>query len=208
MAAPWIYRVLTEQLDKGAEDLKRALELDPDLGNVHYFLSEVYIMEGKPLDALPEIKRVQEDDLRLHQYALAYYTLGRKREADTALNELTAKYQAVEAYNIATIYAFRNEFDKAFEWLGRAYAQHNTGLVETKVDPLLKSLHNEPMRFFENSNFIWVPPASLRVLREAQRCAPPLLGSIGRVPARDAARNRLAGSGCGQRGRTRVSRYL
>jgi tetratricopeptide (TPR) repeat protein len=135
---------LTSQLDKAAEDLKKALELDPDLGNVHYFLSEVYIMKGKPLDALPEIKRVQEDDLRLHQYALAYYALGRKREADTALNELTAKYQAVEAYNIATIYAFRNEPDKAFEWLGRAYAQHNTGLVETKVDPLLKSLRNDP----------------------------------------------------------------
>ena len=135
---------LTSQLDKAAEDLKKALELDPDLGNVHYFLSEVYIMKGKPLDALSEIKRVQEDDLRLHQYALAYYALGRKREADTALNELTAKYQAVEAYNIATIYAFRNESDKAFEWLGRAYAQHNTGLVETKVDPLLKNLHNDP----------------------------------------------------------------
>jgi TolB-like protein/DNA-binding winged helix-turn-helix (wHTH) protein/lipoprotein NlpI len=135
---------LKGQLDKAEEHLKKALELDPDLGNVHYFLSEVYIMKGKPLDALPEIERVQEDDWRLHQYALAYYALGRKREADTALNELTAKYQAVEAYNIATIYAFRNESDKAFEWLDRAYAQHNNGLMETKVDPLLKSLRNDP----------------------------------------------------------------
>jgi|SRR5579862_830520 len=147
-AVSWLFLGFTEsltgQLDKAAADLKKALELDPDLGDVHYFLSEVYIMKGKPLDALPEIERAQEDDLRLHQYALAYYALGRKREADTALNELTAKYQAVGAYNIATIYAFRNESDKAFEWLGRAYAQHNTGLMETKVDPLLKSLRNDP----------------------------------------------------------------
>jgi TolB-like protein/DNA-binding winged helix-turn-helix (wHTH) protein/cytochrome c-type biogenesis protein CcmH/NrfG len=135
---------LTGRLDKAAGDLKKALELDPDLWNVHYFLSEIYIMQGKPQDALPEIERVQEDDRRLYQYALAYHALGRKKEADTALNELITKYQAIEAYDIATIYAFRNQPDKAFEWLDRAYVQHDDGLMETKVDPLLKSVHNDP----------------------------------------------------------------
>jgi hypothetical protein len=33
---------------------------------------------------------------------------------------------------------------KAFEWLDRAYAKHNDGLIQTKVDPLLKSLRNDP----------------------------------------------------------------
>jgi tetratricopeptide (TPR) repeat protein len=101
-------------------------------------------MQGKPQDALPEIERVQEYDWRLYQYALAYQALGRQKEADAALNEITAKYQAVDAYDIATIYAFRNQSDKAFEWLGRAYAQHDGGLIETKVDPLLKNLRNDP----------------------------------------------------------------
>ena len=57
------------------------------------------------------------------------------------------KYHASEAYGIAMIYAFRNQSDKAFEWLDRAYAQRDPGLMATKVEPLLKSLHNDP-RFF------------------------------------------------------------
>ena len=45
------------------------------------------------------------------------------------------KYHASNAFEIATIYAFRNQTDKAFEWLDRAYAQRDTGLIGTKVDP-------------------------------------------------------------------------
>ena len=32
----------------------------------------------------------------------------------------------------------------AFAWLDRAYVQRDDGLIFTKVEPLLKSLHNDP----------------------------------------------------------------
>ena len=48
------------------------------------------------------------------------------------------------AYQIAEIYAFRNQPDEVFEWLDRAYAQRDSGLIGTKVEPLLKSLHGDP----------------------------------------------------------------
>ena len=60
------------------------------------------------------------------------------------MSELIAKYHANNAYQIAEVYAFRNQSDEAFEWLDRAYAQRDAGLIVTKVDPLLKSLHNDP----------------------------------------------------------------
>jgi hypothetical protein len=60
------------------------------------------------------------------------------------LRELIAKYHADSAYEIAQVYAFRNQSDEAFEWLDRAYAQRGPGLMATKVEPLLKSLHNDP----------------------------------------------------------------
>ncbi len=37
-----------------------------------------------------------------------------------------------------------NETDEAFEWLDRAYAQRDPSLMATKLEPLLKSLHNNP----------------------------------------------------------------
>jgi hypothetical protein len=60
------------------------------------------------------------------------------------LNELIGKYHASRAYQIAEVYAFRNQSHETFEWLERAYAQRDSGLIGTKVDPLLKSLHNDP----------------------------------------------------------------
>jgi hypothetical protein len=62
----------------------------------------------------------------------------------TALQELITKYHTIDAFQIAEVYAFRNQSDEAFKWLDRAYAQRDGGLIGTKVEPLLKSLHNDP----------------------------------------------------------------
>jgi hypothetical protein len=92
---------------------------------------------------LPEIELVRYDFARAFLYAIAYHALGREKESDAALSELIGKYHAGSAYQIAETCAFRNQSDEAFEWLDRAYAQRDSGLIGTKVDPLLKSLHND-----------------------------------------------------------------
>jgi len=60
------------------------------------------------------------------------------------LSELIAKYHASSPYEIAKVYAFRKQPEEALEWLERAYTQRDSGLIFTKVDPLLKSLHGDP----------------------------------------------------------------
>jgi tetratricopeptide (TPR) repeat protein len=101
-------------------------------------------MHGRPQNALPEIARIGDDPTRTFLYAIAYHALGRKKQSDEALRKLIAKYQGIDPYLIAEVYAFRNQSDKAFEWLDRAYAEHDDGLISTKVEPLLKSLHSDP----------------------------------------------------------------
>ena len=93
---------------------------------------------------MPEIEHVHSATYSAHLHALTYYALGRKKESDAALSELITKYHASNAFEIATIYAFRNQTDEAFEWLDRAYAQRDPSMMSTKVEPLLKSLHNDP----------------------------------------------------------------
>jgi TolB-like protein/DNA-binding winged helix-turn-helix (wHTH) protein len=132
------------QLDHAAADCKKALELNPDVSGGPFYLIEIYIMQGRPQDGLPEIERIQIGSQREVVRSIVYYALGRKKESDAALSELISKYQGSDAYGIAVVYAFRNQSDEAFEWLDRAYAQRDGGLVATKVDPLLKSLHSDP----------------------------------------------------------------
>jgi hypothetical protein len=76
--------------------------------------------------------------------AVAYHALGREKESDAALRELIEKHHANAAWSIATVYAFRNQRDEAFNWLDRAYAQHDGGLIFIKIEPLLKRLHGDP----------------------------------------------------------------
>ena len=132
------------QLDEAAVDGKKARELGSDYWATHTLLSLIYIIQGRPHDALPEIESVRFDPMRVLLYAIAYHALGREKESDTALRELIAKYHESMAYNIAQVYAFRNQSDEAFEWLDRAYSQRDDGLIETKVDLLFKSLHKDP----------------------------------------------------------------
>jgi tetratricopeptide (TPR) repeat protein len=134
----------TGDLDQAAADGKKSLELNPDFGFGLILLGRIYLLQGRPQDALREIERVHYAPYRAHLYALTYYALGRKKESDAALRELMMKYHASNAFEIATIYAFRNQTDEAFEWLDRAYAQRDPSLMSTKMDPLLKSLHNDP----------------------------------------------------------------
>ena len=136
-----VTEIFMGQLDQAEADCKKALELNPEVSGT---LSQIYLMQGRPQDALREVERVHYAPLRAFLYALTYHALGREKESDAALRELTMKYHASNAFEIAAIYAFRNQPDEAFEWLDRAYAQRDPSMMSTKVQPLLNSLHDDP----------------------------------------------------------------
>src|ERR1700756_1819289 len=132
------------QLNQAVADVKKSLELNPDVFPGPLMLGKIYVLQGRPQDALPEIERVRYEPQRAFLYAIAYYALGRKKDSDAALSELITKYDISDQYHIAEVHAFRNQSDEAFESLDRAYSQRNSGLILTKVDPLLKSLRHDP----------------------------------------------------------------
>ena len=65
-------------------------------------------------------------------------------EADKKLEELIKSNGDDSAFQIAEIYAYRNEKDKAFEWLERAYKQRDGGLTNITGDPLLRQIVKDP----------------------------------------------------------------
>jgi TolB-like protein/DNA-binding winged helix-turn-helix (wHTH) protein len=129
----------------GAEaDVKKSLELSPDVWPGPILLGQIYVMQGRPQDALPEIERVRTEEARAWLSAVTYAALGRQKQSDAALKELIAKYSSRGASDVAWVYAFRNQRDEAFKWLDRAYAQREGNVAATNVEPLLKNLRSDP----------------------------------------------------------------
>jgi hypothetical protein len=117
-------------------------------------------MQGRPKDVLPEIEQGRSDAYRTYLYAFTYAAIGREKESDAALKELIAKYSTREAFSVASVYAFRNQRDEAFEWLDRAYAQREGSLAGTNLWPEFKNLHSDP-RYSALLKKIHLPPLPL-----------------------------------------------
>ena len=102
------------------------------------------LLKGEAQAALTETQKESEEAWRLIGLTMVYHTLGRKADSDAALAELTKKYAADWAYNIAYVLAWRNEPDRAFEWLDKAVTQQDPGLSEVAIEPLFANLHEDP----------------------------------------------------------------
>jgi eukaryotic-like serine/threonine-protein kinase len=133
-----------DRYDEALAMLHRALELNPQKEGDHHIWGLILLAQGHPQQALTEVEREPREVWKLFGRALAYQALGRSQDSVTALNQLIIKYHQDSAYQIAAVYAYRGETDKAFEWLLRAYQQRDSGMLWVKADPLLRSLHHDP----------------------------------------------------------------
>ena len=147
---PVVYQSLAQVLadlgrhDEAHEALAKALDVNPKLSMSHEIRGEVYLAQGRTQDALAEMEKEPQDLFRDLGEALAYHGLGRQQDSDAALSRLIAQHSNDAAYQIAQVYAYRGQVDEAFHWLGRAYAQHDEGLLWFKTDLKLKALRNDP----------------------------------------------------------------
>ena len=123
---------------------RKALELNPQYPGGHLQVGLVYLVQGKFDLALDEIKKETDPFWQMFGFALVYHSLGKNKEADEVLAEIINEDQDDSAYQIAEIYAYRGETDKAFDWLERAYLQRDSGLPELKTDTLLRNIVKDP----------------------------------------------------------------
>ncbi len=132
------------QLDLAADAYQKALAISPTDSQARYLLGLVLLKRAQPQQALAEFQKGQPSSERSVGEALAYSALGNKARADAALQQLIANYQDQAAYQIAEVYAFRGEADRAFQWLELARTNRDAGLPAIKGDPLLSSLYKDP----------------------------------------------------------------
>ncbi len=146
---PWWYVRLAQNLrdlgryKEAEEALGKALDLNQRDDWIHETWGEVYLAQGRPQEALAEMEKEPAGFFHDLGMALADHALGRHQESDAALATLIARYPNDCAYQIAQVYGYRGEADRAFTWLERAHRQHDGALMYLKTDLLLKNLHSD-----------------------------------------------------------------
>jgi tetratricopeptide (TPR) repeat protein len=120
------------------------VDLYPAQRGIHANAAYYLFLKGDVAGALLEIEKEPEESDRLFDRVLFLDALGRRPEADADFAVFIKKNAAVTPYSIASTYARRGEAEHAFEWLERAYRQHDDDLPGLKNSLGFKGLRADP----------------------------------------------------------------
>src|SRR2546425_667672 len=144
---------LSGRNDSAVEQLHKVLDIDPKFSPARRILEEVYAHMGKFKEAVaerekalslsggPELAASIEEDFTKSGYK------GVLQSWLEGLTELS-KHSYVSSYSIAESYMRMDQKQKAFEWLEKAYEEHDSGLVSLAVEPMFENIRPDP-RFKE-----------------------------------------------------------
>jgi TolB-like protein/Flp pilus assembly protein TadD len=132
------------QYQEAEELARKALELRPSATQIHYLIARIYLMRGQADAALQEAQLEPGSNYRLTGIALAQFARHDQAAADEALRMLIEQHAADNPFRIAVVFAYRKEGDKVFEWLDRAYAEHDPRVINTASEEFLKPFRSDP----------------------------------------------------------------
>ena len=125
-------------------EFRKLQGLAPDFGWTRVLLAKTLLALGKPDAALAMAQQENSEEYRLSSLPIFLQAAGRKTEAEETLKQVTTKSADSEAFNIAMVYAYRNERERALEWLDRAYRQKDPALIAIIGEPLLNNVASDP----------------------------------------------------------------
>jgi TolB-like protein/Tfp pilus assembly protein PilF len=143
--------------DEAVESAQKAVELQPGGAGTWQMLALVEAKRGDGDAALKAAEQETDPDWRAYAIALAQQARGDRAAADAALDALIAGHGNDMSFQIAAVYAFRGDADKAFEWLDRAYEQQDPGVMAIIDNPFTRELRSDP-RFGELCRKLGLPP--------------------------------------------------
>jgi tetratricopeptide (TPR) repeat protein len=140
------YLAVAKQYEEARAEYARAIELNPSAPYYHVGLGSAYLLDGKLEEAATAAQADTAEWARLTIMACIRWSGKRISESDAALAQLIKSSAETAAYQIADVYAYRGDKDRAFEWLERARRQRDAGLPGLRTDPYLANLRGDPRR--------------------------------------------------------------
>lgn len=139
-------RLLTSlgRYDEAVQSARKAIALQPGGAGTWEMLALVEAKRGDGEAALKAARQESDPDWRAYAMALAQQARGDAPAANAALDALIAGHSDDMSFQIATVYAFRGDADKTFEWLDRAYEKRDPGVMAIIDNPFTRELRADP----------------------------------------------------------------
>jgi tetratricopeptide (TPR) repeat protein len=109
-----------QRLDEAERAIKNAVELQPASAPLRSWLTIIEVQRGDAPAALETARQEPPGAFRNMSFAFAQQIGGDRSAADSALRTLIEQDADQSAYQIAEVYALRNDAKATFEWLDRA----------------------------------------------------------------------------------------
>ena len=129
-----------QQLAEARSMYEKALAIAPNSLRARYHLGRLDLFENQPEQALAAFRQLESKAWSLTGQAMAEYSLGHAGASQRLLNQLIAMDNTGD---VALVYAWRGENDRAFEWLERAYAKRDTDITWMKIMPEWRGLRSD-----------------------------------------------------------------
>ena len=148
--------------DEAQAVLRKAIELQPAAARLHAYLTILDVLRGNAAAALQDAQLEPKGFWRDYALALAQQAQSDRATADAALQKLIDENAVSGPFQIATVYGLRKEPDKMFEWLERAYTEHDPGLTQLLGTPFILN-YRDDLRFAAlcQKLKVQVPPAAV-----------------------------------------------
>jgi tetratricopeptide (TPR) repeat protein len=152
----WLSRIhslyFNNEYDKALEYIEMLTK--NDIGSYYVGIGELYLKLGKYEEAVKMTQNYFNNypDNRpprtLAILGLAYHHMGQEQKTEEILYELKSrsKISSVGSPSVylSKVYAQIGRNDLAFEWLEKAYQDHETDIVGIKNSPHFEPIHNDP----------------------------------------------------------------
>ena len=132
------------RLDEAERTIRRAIELQPGAAVHHQRLTIIEVQRGDAQAALAAAQQEPAGSWQRSAFALATQIGSDRSAADAALGTLIEKDAGGSAYQVAQVYALRNDAQETFEWLDRAWKNRDSGILYLLFDPFILRYKDDP----------------------------------------------------------------
>jgi TolB-like protein/Flp pilus assembly protein TadD len=138
------YLWAANRLDEAEQACRKAIELAPTAPGNYWQLAALEIQRGHAEAAVAAARHEPPGPIQDAALAMAMQIGSDRKAADAALKTLIDKDAEGAPFQIAEVYALRNDAKSTFEWLDRAWGTRDPGVTQLLWDSFILRFKSDP----------------------------------------------------------------